>query len=60
MVVLIGEGRVGGRILATTVVVIGVVSHGWFVDARVHGVVLVGLYGGARRVVVATAAVRVL
>ena len=56
VVVLIGEGRVGGRIfgLAATVEVIGVVTHGWFVDGRVD--VLVGLdrgMSGARRVVVA-------
>ena len=63
MVMLIGEG-VGGRILglaATVVVVIGVaVTHGWFVDARVNSVVLIGLYGGmcgTRRVVVAAAVV---
>lgn len=64
VVVLIGEGRVGGRILATTgVVVIRIVTHGLFVYARVHGVVLIGLYGGmsgARRMVVAGAVVGVL
>jgi len=61
MVVLIGKGRVGGRILglATTVVVIRVVTQGWFVYGRVDSVVLIGLHGGmtgARRVVVGTAA----
>ena len=59
MVVLIGKGRVGILGLATTVVVIRVVTHRWFVYASVNSVVLIGLHGGmtgARRVVVGTAA----